>query len=74
MWLTKAIMLSLGLRLLYAGQLMLILTEADWSWLQVVVGAAIPSLLWVGAKLFRGIKNHAHRDSSVRGFKVDPPV
>ena len=31
MWLPKAIMLSLGLRLLYAGQLMLILTEADWS-------------------------------------------
>ena len=39
----------------------------------VVVGAAIPGLLWIGAKLFRGVRNHAHRDSSVRGFKVGAP-
>ena len=36
----------------------------------LAVGAAVPALIWLGSKLLGGLRNHAHRDSSVRGLKV----
>ena len=36
----------------------------------VAVGAAILPLVWVGSKVLGSLRNHAHRDKSVRGLKV----
>lgn len=36
----------------------------------VAVGAAILPLYWVAKNVLGSLANHAHRDKSVRGFKV----
>ena len=36
----------------------------------VAVGAAILPLAWIGSKLLGSLRNHAHRDRGVRGFKA----